>query len=174
MIFPRLRLTNRNQSGFTLVELLVVLAIEGILAGGIVAIIFQISSVSSSSTGHMTAVKQVENAAHWISRDALMAQSVDTQGASGFQPLTLTWVDWDNTDHQVTYTIVNTELLRKYYVNDVQQSQTMIAQNINPSSEMTNCSFADGVLNIRICASVQQGSKVMIETREYQVVPRST
>jgi prepilin-type N-terminal cleavage/methylation domain-containing protein len=174
MISRRLRLKNRNQGGFTLLELLVALAIDGVLICVIAAIIFQVSSVSSSSSGHMSAVKQVENAAQWISRDALMAQSVDTQGASGFQPLTLTWVDWDNTKYQVTYTIVNGELLRDYSVNDGQPSQTMISQNINPDSEMTNCQFANGVLNIKICASVQRGSKVAIETRKYQVVPRPT
>jgi type II secretory pathway component PulJ len=153
-------------------ELLVALAIEGFIAGCIVAIIFQVSNVSSRSANHMSAIKQVEIAAHWISHDAMMAQVVETNGDSGFIPLRLKWVGWDTYAYEVTYTIVNGKLLRNESINNGQPSQTMIAQNINPNSQMTNCQYAAGVLSLKIYVSVQEGSRVSTEIREYKVVPR--
>ena len=182
MRLPRMRLTNRNQRGFTLVELLVALAIEGILAGGIVAVIFQVSNVSSKSADHMTAIKQVENAAHWLSRDAMMAQThpSESDNYSSF-PLTLTWADWDYTTHDTTennvvYTIENGDLKRTQNVriNGGSWSPTvsLIARYIDPSLEMTHYRFKNGALEFRICARVQQGSRVILEAREYKVIPR--
>jgi len=182
MMLPRIRSINRNQRGFTLVELLVVLAIEGILAGGIVAVIFTVTNVSSRSTDHMTAIKQVENAAHWLSRDAMMAQThpSESDNYSSF-PLTLAWTDWDYTTHNTTennvvYTIENGNLRRTQEVSIngglPSTTVTVIAQYIDPSLDMTHYRFKNGALEFRICARVQQGSTVMVEAREYKVIPR--
>jgi prepilin-type N-terminal cleavage/methylation domain-containing protein len=182
MKLPRIRLINRNQRGFTLVELLVALAIEGILAGGIVAVIFTVSTGSSKNTDHMTAIKQVENAAHWLSRDAMMAQThpSESDNYSSF-PLTLAWTDWDYTTHDTTesnvvYTIVNGDLTRTQNVriNGGSWSPTVnvIAKYIDPGLDMTHYRFKDGALEFRICARVQQGSTAMVEAREYKVIPR--
>ncbi|MFW0860383.1 MAG: prepilin-type N-terminal cleavage/methylation domain-containing protein, partial [Dehalococcoidia bacterium] len=87
---------HKSQRGFTLIELIIAIAITGIIIGGIVMTIFQVISVNALTANHLTAVRQVQNAGHWITSDAKMAQSVATTGASGF-PLTLTWSEWGGT-----------------------------------------------------------------------------
>ena len=180
---------NKNQRGFTLVELLVVLAIEGILAGGIVAVIFTVTNVSSRNTDHMTAIKQVENAAHWLSRDAMMAQTHPsgsdntsfTSSTSSPNTFTLAWTDWNYTTHDTTvntvkYTIENGDLKRTQEVSinggSSSTTVTVIAKYIDPSLELTHYRFINGALEFRICARVQQGSTAMVEAREYKVIPR--
>jgi len=144
MIFHRLGLINENQRGFTLVELIIAVAITGIIIGAATTTIFQVFSGNERTSNHMTAVKQVQNAGYWISHDAQMAQDVvpDT-GDTGF-PLTLTWIDWDGTVNEVTYTIVDSELKRSHYING-NTEVSIIAQYIDVTIDpdtgkpKTNC-----------------------------------
>jgi Tfp pilus assembly protein PilW len=95
-----------NERGIALVELLVVTLISTAIVGVSATTYFQILTVNNDNISHMTAVKQMENALYWIGRDAQMAQTVQTQGASGF-PFTISWVDWENKNNSVTYSIVS-------------------------------------------------------------------
>ena len=164
------RAKNKGQDGFTLYELLIALAITGIIAVAVTMLIIQLSSSYSLNTNHMTAVKQVENAVHSISRDAQMAQNVQPVGGSGF-PLYLTWVEWDNTSNNVTYSIQNRTLLRAYSFNSSAPVITKVAQDINSNASASNCQFANDVLTFKITASIA-GFKTATETREGKVIPR--
>ncbi len=161
----------RNQRGFTLIEVLVANAITGFIGVGIAAVVFQIINVSALSNNHVIIVKQVESAIHWINHDAQMAQTVQPSVGSGF-PLNLSWVEWDNTSHQVSYVLQNGELIRNHAVNGGEAQETMVAQYINTESANTTCQFVGGVLTLRVTASVG-GFKSASETRISQVIPRS-
>jgi prepilin-type N-terminal cleavage/methylation domain-containing protein len=167
----RLGMKSKSRRGFTLTEMLVALAILGVIAPAMGMSIFQVLSLYSVNAKHMVAVKQVENAVHWISRDAQMAQTVQTQGVSGF-PLTLTWVEWDNTSNNVTYTIQNGELRRAYSINNGQPTSRLVAQHMNPDSAATNCQFVSGNLTFMITASIG-GFKPVSEARLGEVIPKS-
>ncbi|MFC2021123.1 type II secretion system protein J [Chloroflexota bacterium] len=170
-MFGRLRVTSKNQKGYTLNEMLVALAILGVIAPAISMVIFQVISVNTLTGNHLTAVNQVENAMYWIGRDAQMAQTVQTGGGSGF-PLNLTWVDWDLTSNNVTYSIQNGELQRAYSINGGLPTSTVVAQHINNDSEATNCQYASGVLTFKITASLG-GFRPKSETRIHEVFPKS-
>ena len=172
MIFHRLGVINKDQKGFGLVELIVALAITGLITGGITMSIFQVFDINTRSNNHMTAVIQVHNAGYWISHDTQMAQSVVTTGVSGF-PLTLTSTDWDSGDvHQVIYTLlVDNKLQREHYTNLNLDATTIVAEYINPNPAKTKCEFAGGKLTLTVTATVG-GWKPASETRIYEVIPR--
>lgn len=160
----------KSQRGFTLNEMLVSIGIVGLIAPAIGMAIFQVFSANALSSAHITAVKQAENAIYRISRDAQMSQTVQRSGGSGF-PLNLTWVEWNGTSNNVTYTIQNNEFWRAYSVNGTQPTSIMVAQYINTDSGATNCQFANGVLNFKVTISVG-GFKPVNETRTCEVVPK--
>jgi len=67
---------NKNQRGFTVIELLVAIAISGLITSGLTLTIFQVFGGNARNSSEMTVVRQVQNAGHRVSRDTLMAQVV--------------------------------------------------------------------------------------------------
>ena len=174
----RLRIIISNQKGFTLIEMLIVIAITSLIGVGVTVAVNNVWNVNALSVSRVDAVKQVENAIYWMSRDTQMAQTVQESGGSGF-PLTLTWVEWgSNTKNQVTYTLQYDELHRSeiIIINGAPgaPTDTVIADRLDPSAGMTWCDFDYGsrVLILHVTASVS-GFREATETRECLVVPRS-
>lgn len=164
-----------KQSGFTLIELLIAMAIAGLLAIGISVAISQIFNVNSIDNARIQAVKQVENALHYINRDAQMAQTVAPQGSQGF-PLTLSWVAWDSCDsNQVTYTLQNGNLIRQFQLNSEPPTNLTVARSIDGAPENTNCVYSavDHQLTVTLTSSFTSGSKQATETRVSDIIPRS-
>jgi len=101
MIFHR-RLIDQNQGGFILIELLLALALTGLIISGITMSIFQVVNANRQVSSNMIAITQAENLGYWITRDAEMAQSI----IAGTENLTLAWGGWEYQDAGNTY--VNT------------------------------------------------------------------
>ncbi len=176
-IFHILRSINRNQLGFTLMELTIAMAISGIITGAVTMTIFQVVDSSGRTSAHMTAVRQVQSAGYWVSHDVLMAQdlvladeSVDDPDGSRF-PFTLTWSDWTNNEvHTVIYSIVGDELQRAHSINSGAATMGVIAEFIDPGN--TSCEYTGGTLVFTVTATVGAGSAAQTETRTYEVIPR--
>jgi prepilin-type N-terminal cleavage/methylation domain-containing protein len=66
------------EKGFTLVELLITIAISGIIFGVVAAFIFQLSTVSGAGNNRLTAIHDLQNASYWFNRDGQMADSANT------------------------------------------------------------------------------------------------
>jgi prepilin-type N-terminal cleavage/methylation domain-containing protein len=158
----------KGQGGFTLIEILVVLALIGLITGGITAAISQVLTINTRSSNHMIAVRQVQQAGKEVSKDTLQAQNVTPDsGDSGF-PLTLAWTNWDGVDNAVNYTIEDNKLQRSHNIDGVRA----IAQYIDPDE--TSCSWNNvtRVLTFTVTATVGNGPYEAIETRIYEIKPR--
>jgi len=175
--------------GFTLLELMVALAIGALLSTGAAAAIYQLWNVNNIDSARVKAVKEVENAVHWLNRDAQMAQKVEVNGTDYW--LKLTWVTWEeNQKIEVVYSLASDTLIRKYYeyeneTADLISSMT-IARHLITSGDQTSCSFitneedvdeSSGIylnaLILEITAEGSSGSKSAVENRKIIIYPRS-
>ena len=173
----------RGERGFTLIEVLVVIAIVAIISAAATMSTFQAFNVTRRSNDHVVTIRQVQNAGYWISRDALMAQTIvvddDDPGTPELEFLTLKWTEWSYDDasdyHKVTYSIEDLsdgigKIRRTHLTNGVPSEQTLVAEHIDYTGEpdTTWATYDPRVLTIQITSSVGEAS----ETREYRVLPR--
>jgi prepilin-type N-terminal cleavage/methylation domain-containing protein len=172
MMFRKTKLFCKNESGFTLIEILVSLAITAFIGLGATMSSTQVLNETSRNNDYTTASRHAMNAVYWISRDAQMAQTIS--GATGFpqtSDLSLAWVDWENSSHNAIYSLENGQLHRSYNV-DGQITGTLIAEYINPAINLTNCTSVNGTLTLTITSSVGEGSRVVDVTRIREMTAR--
>lgn len=186
-IFRRLGLLNKNQRGFTLVEMLIVLAISGFITGTTTMTIFQVLDGNVRSNNHMEAINHVQDAGYQVSQDAEQAQTVVwTEDEDGF-PLTLAWAEWESSDkYKVVYSIEGNKLHRELYTKEgTSETYTLSATydfeyifNTDPDTGELITHFNepddedDDTLSLTLTAIVGVGSQKQIETRVYEVIPR--
>ena len=180
-LFASLRVTPASkcssQKGFTLLELLIVIALIGFISVAAAMSIHQVLTGTILSNDTNTAINQVRNAGHWISRDAQMAQTVvaDNPTTPEIEPVTgelliLNWTAWDGDAHQVIYSLETMsgglkELQRQETIGTA-VTTTMISQYID--ADDTSCQWDGDTLTVTITA--QSGDKS--ETRTFEVKPR--
>ncbi len=172
MKFCGWKLFCNNQSGFTLIEVLASIAIIGVISLGASVSSAQIMNQTSRDRDNTLANTNVTNAINWMTRDALMAQTMS--GCSGFpatNPLTLSWVEWDNTVCSANYTVVN-GVLSRTYSDGVNVSTISIAQCINTSGNMTCCISGNGTLTVTVTSSVGQGARIANVTKTRTIACR--
>ena len=185
-----------SERGFTLVELLVVIAIMSLITLGATMTTFQIINVTRRSNDHVAAVRQVQNAGYWISRDALMAENAvvgDDPETETVEFLILTWTEWDYDDtedseyHEVIYSFqdppsgIGKLLWREHTTSmkdddeweEIESQTNLVAEYVyyNPildPDDTTKADYANPVLTTQITASLGEAS----ETKEYRVKHR--
>jgi prepilin-type N-terminal cleavage/methylation domain-containing protein len=110
----------KKAGGYTLVELLITLAISGLIFVVVGTVMFQLSTVSGDGNDKLSVVHEVQNAQYWFNLDGQTAMSA-TGGAS----LVLAFP----AGQTVTYSLTGKSLQR------VEGSSTMtLAQNISSLS----------------------------------------
>ena len=158
----------KDQRGLTLVELLIVIAITGIITGGITMSIFQVFNINTRTANRMAAVSQVENAGSWVSPDVQMAREIDTES----EFLKLTWIEIEeaaNYTHEVTYAITpDNKLQREHSIDSVPDSSIKVAEYIDLAGTYCDWDYDNKILTFTVTATVGEQS----ETREYKVKPR--
>jgi prepilin-type N-terminal cleavage/methylation domain-containing protein len=161
----------KNQEGFSLPELLITVAITGLIVSFLGVAVYQILNVTEYGSDKMVATHELQNATHWVSYDGQMAKT-----ASGGNGLVLTLSDGS----QVTYGVVGTKLIRT-----AGGSEMTLAQNIsaiaflveNRTERITAGSFYEdrGKRTITMTVtSAPPGRPNISEQREYKICLRPT
>jgi prepilin-type N-terminal cleavage/methylation domain-containing protein len=162
------KLLNKNQKGFTLVELLVALVIAATIGSGVSLATYQVFNVNSLTSSRMVAVKQVERGVDSIRKDVAMNQSLPGEG--NFNPLVLNWIEWDATTHRVAYSIIGGKLTRQEYINSGYPTTTVVANYID--STKTSWKYDSGGFSFTLTCTVP-GFKPATESRTFQILSRS-
>lgn len=110
----------REQRGFSLAELVIAIAVTGIIIGFLATAIYQMLSITSYGNDRLTAAHELQNAAHWFHRDGQKAVSANINGG-----LDLTISETTT----ITYALSGTELLRTSGA-----SQMTLAKNITSAA----------------------------------------
>jgi prepilin-type N-terminal cleavage/methylation domain-containing protein len=166
----------KRNRGFTLVEVLVALVIGALIIGAASTIIYQLFTVNTVSNDRMMAVRQVQNAGYWISRDIQMTEQgaiilADDVGTIGITEVLR--VSRDLTGYtggsatfgklvEVTYTLDGGILTREESHDGVAVSTIQISSNL--------ISFSYSTIDYILQVSSNFGS--ITENRTYEIYPR--
>jgi prepilin-type N-terminal cleavage/methylation domain-containing protein len=131
-------LLNRREAGYTLIEMVMVIAILGLLSLAINQAIAQTVRISSHGTDSMTAIKQVEDTFYWVNIDTQQSQVIKP-GLNGGFPLKLTWTEWNGTRHAVTYSIDGRDMKRSVSINEGPATGMVVARYLVTDASATNC-----------------------------------
>lgn len=174
MTLPRLKLMRKEQRGFTLIEMLVVVTLIGLVSTGITASIIQVLDINTRASNHMVAVRQVQQAGKEVSKDTLQARPdkiLDTTLGGGAL-LALNWTDWEGQENLIVYTVTEDGELQRSHTIDGEAQATaipVVAKYIDPDLDQTSCHWDGAVLTFKVTATVGGQS----ETRVYEIEPRT-
>ena len=160
-----------RQKGFTLIEVLVVLAVSSLVMASAVGIFYQAVWGTSRTNSQVIALTDVHQAASQIKKDLQMAQNTDlADGVLQEDTALLGWTDYtsfdleENKDHSSTYNLLSDGVLHR---TDESDTTSIIGRNI------TYLGFTqDGrVVNVVITAT-ESGASPRSETLEFSVYLR--
>ena len=132
----------REERGFTLVELVIATAITGIIIGVLGTAVHQILTVTDYGNDKLTAMHELQNAAHWFNFDGQRAST-----ATGGSQLVLTLPD----DSSVTYSLSGTNLRRTAGGSPMTLAQNITSANFSVENRfitMTLTSSPEGRDNV--------------------------
>lgn len=143
-----------KQKGFTLIEIVIGVALLSIVGAAIAAGLTQTFAGSALSSNRMTAVNNVRDAGDWISQDAKMSITISitddcpTFNWTYYDPISMT----PPLPYSVVYTTSGTSLIRTYIIDGVTQSEIVVASNVSIESGSTT--FAANTFSITLTSTV--------------------
>lgn len=127
---------NRNQRGFTIAELLIIIAVIGIIGAAMAPLIFQITNITGYGSSKMIATHEVQHSSYWFTADVRAAKAA----TSGNGSLNLVLHD----DSQIDYLLSGSELYRTETTGTI-----LLARNIS----MLAFSVTDNIVMMSITAA---------------------
>jgi prepilin-type N-terminal cleavage/methylation domain-containing protein len=173
-MIKRLKAIMKNQLGLTLIELLIALAITGIITATVTLLTFQVFDGEARANNQIDAISRVQNAGREVSRDISMAQAISWTDDEDGLPLTLVWTEWEESEtHTVVYSIVDNNLYKVHSSNsgDVEYTFEYII-SVDPDTEEVVTFFDPTDFSFTLTATAGIGSQRVSETREYKAAPR--
>jgi type II secretory pathway pseudopilin PulG len=143
----------KGQAGISLVELLIATAVTGIIVSFLGTAIYQIITVTGYGNDRLTAMHDLQNAAHWFSLDGQRASA-----ASADSELLLTI----SANSSITYSLSGTELRRT-----AGGTQMILARNITSA----NFSIENRLITMNLTSS-PGGRDSVSESGTYKVYLR--
>jgi prepilin-type N-terminal cleavage/methylation domain-containing protein len=168
-----------GQKGFTLMELLIAIPIAALVMLAASGAIVQLVR-SGKASAQMNAIRQVQMAGTWISRDGLQAEAVviDTDPSTDLF-CTFEWHDYTAADapkHTVVYSLVPMnsgelyQLQREVTVEGGTTTTTTVARNLVGAGNATALSWNDTGTSFKL--EVTSTARQKTVTRTYEVTPR--
>jgi type II secretory pathway pseudopilin PulG len=145
-----------------------VVGVTGIIMSGVTSTLLQVINTNIRNTNYMTAVRQVQSAGYWVTRDGEQALSENITAAGS--SLAMVWPDTADLSvpHTCTYTLVNNSLWRT-----VDGVGSPIANQISSATfSTTGTGPTDVKLTFAVTSTVETRGIKGIETRVYDVAPR--
>ena len=132
--------THSGQRGFTLIDLVVAIGIGSVILMGAGEALFQILNGVDRGVGQLTTLRDAENAALWLTRDARMAEGTNlSDGASPVSSLNLQWTDSEGGGtHTVSYAISDSKLIRNFDGADTTVSRIISSVGFSRSGRLLN------------------------------------
>jgi prepilin-type N-terminal cleavage/methylation domain-containing protein len=156
----------KSSGGYTLLEILIALTLVGVISAGVAMAVWNIFFYQSRNISHMTAIKQVESALHWITEDTLQAQIVNVNGTDYF--VDLYWTDLSGSSHEAKYQMdTASKVLTRCFDNG---PVVVIAGNVDVNQ--TVVSFTGGKLVINLTVNAV-GYTSASASREVNIFPRA-
>ena len=191
MMFYRLDNIHQKQEGFTILELLIAVAISGLIIGGIALTIAQLFEGHAQSSGEMTALREVQNVGFRVNRDGQMAHDVsvvDDPGTEAVEVITLTWYEyyWDEENpsrhgdaHRVIYTFdpESGKVNRDYYFAGYPEDETPYEFEFQGTAVIAE--YIESMVALPLgnnyeltVTATTGGFQSQSETRTYEIKPR--
>ena len=168
-----------GQRGFTLIELLVAIPIAALVMLAASGVLIQLVH-SGRASAHMNAIRQVQMAGTWISRDGLQAETENITSGNGF-PCTFVWHDYNVATapkHTVVYSLIPmpsgslVQLQRQVTVEGATSTTQIVARNIVNGGNATALSWTDNFTKTSFRLQVASTAGRETESRTYDVTPR--
>jgi prepilin-type N-terminal cleavage/methylation domain-containing protein len=162
-------LIRRREKGFTLIEVLVGLAIMSVIILAMGMTVTTIVTNSRGTTERSVVLREVQNAGYSISRDVQMADDVTLDGTSGFPLILDIPVDTDeNNNYSVNYLFDGDKIIRQVYdSSDTLIRVGSVAEYIDVgATTFTALSFNTYELTIKAC------NGEAVAERSYQIKQR--
>lgn len=158
-----------SQQGFTLIEILVALAVTMVLLTGVAFAVVQTSRITTKSSPQVAALEDIKMVAYSIGKDVKMAATADLTNPS--YKLALTWTSWDYnpvtkqyatapTPHSANYTLSG-GFVKRYY------DSTSVNATVGRHISNLQFSQAGNIITANITSSPVLGTQKP-ETRTYQ------
>ena len=157
-----------NQKGFTLIEVLVTVGILGAIMGVLSMTVISIMIITPRTNDWAIALRQVQNAGYWISRDVLMSQIV-TPAQNPGDPFLALEQDHDGdgvADNTVDYVFSGDELRRE--LNGASPGILIAQYIVGVGTDTTFVDDGDNKYTLNIKAAHGDADV----TRVYEVTPR--